>query len=313
MNFPRGPAGCPERRAMESSLSQYRIFFAVARTGNISRAAKELFISQPAISKSISKLEESLGVSLFMRNSRGVQLTAEGQLLFQHVSNAFDALNRGESELRRIRSLHIGQLRIGVSNTLCKYSLLPYLKGFVGRYPHVSILIDSQDTARTISMLEQQKLDIGLIAEPKNRKSLTFLPLMQITDVFVCTPAYLENLRIREGEHADLFETGTILLLDRGNMTRTHIDAYFAEHGIEPKQVLEATTMDLLIEFAKTGLGIACVIREFVQDELKDQSLIEIPLESPIRTRTIGFAFHPSCVTRTTGDFLRFCLPDRPL
>ena len=85
---------------MEQHLTQYRIFYAVARAGNISRAAKELFISQPAISKSISKLEESLGIALFIRNSRGVSLTAEGQVLFQHVEAAFEALERGENELR---------------------------------------------------------------------------------------------------------------------------------------------------------------------------------------------------------------------
>ena len=134
---------------MEQHLTQYRIFYAVARAGNISRAAKELFISQPAISKSISKLEESLGMALFIRNSRGVSLTAEGQVLFQHVEAAFEALERGENELKQIQNLHIGQLKIGVSNTLCKYILLPYLKGFIAQYPHVRILIESQDTART--------------------------------------------------------------------------------------------------------------------------------------------------------------------
>ena len=265
---------------MEQHLSQYRIFYAVAKAGNISRAAKELFISQPAISKSISKLEESLGVTLFTRGSRGVQLTCEGQVLYHHVSSAFDTLNRGENELKRIRNFNIGQLKIGVSNTLCKYLLLPYLKEFVEEYPHVKILIDSEDTASTISMLEMQQLDIGLIAEPKNKRSLSFLPVLEIEDAFVCTRAYLENLKIREGEDVDIFSAGTILLLDRNNMTRTHIDSYFAEQDIEPKQILEATTMDLLIEFAKTGLGIGCVIREFVKDELYDQFIADAKAKS---------------------------------
>lgn len=294
---------------MEQHLSGYRIFYAVARAGNISRAAKELYISQPAISKAVGKLEESLGVTLFMRSSRGVTLTAEGQVLYQHVSNAFDTLSRGENELKRIRDFNIGQIRIGVSNTLCKYILLPYLKGFLEQFPHVRILIDSQDTARTISMLEQQQLDIGLIAEPRARRGLSFLPVMQIEDAFVCTRAYLDNLRIREGESADLFTSGTILLLNRSNMTRVHIDAYFAEQGIEPRQILEATTMDLLIEFAKTGLGIGCVIRDFVKDELSDGTLIEIPLAAPIRKRTIGFAYHPAFATKTMRHFIHFCFP----
>ena len=149
---------------MQENLSLYHIFYTVASTGSISHSSRDLYISQPAISKSISKLEESLGMALFIRNSRGVSLTAEGQVLFQHVEAAFEALERGENELKQIQNLHIGQLKIGVSNTLCKYILLPYLKGFIAQYPHVRILIESQDTARTISMLEQQKLDIGLIA-----------------------------------------------------------------------------------------------------------------------------------------------------
>lgn len=299
---------------MEQHLSQYRIFYAVAKAGNISKAAKELFISQPAISKAISKLEESLGVSLFTRNSRGVSLTAEGQVLYCHVSNAFELLNRGENELKRIKDFNIGQIRLGVSNTLCKYILLPYLKGFVEQYPHVKVVIDSQDTARTISMLEQQQLDIGLIAEPKSRRSLTFLPIMQIADTFVCTKTYLENLKLREGEEADALSSGTVMLLDRSNMTRTHIESYFTENSLEPKQILEANTMDLLIEFAKIGLGIGCVIREFVKEELADKSLIEIPLDAPIRKRTVGFAYNTAYATKTMDYFLKFCTaaPGRP-
>lgn len=296
---------------MEQHLSQYKIFYAVAKAGNISKAAKELFISQPAISKSISKLEENLGTSLFTRNSRGVQLTAEGQVLFSHVSNAFDTLARGENELKRIKDFNIGQIKIGVSNTLCKYILLPYLKGFVECYPHVKVSIDSQDTARTISMLEQQQLDVGLIAEPKIKRSLTFLPVMHIADTFVCTRTYLENLRLREGSDANLFETGTIMLLDRNNMTRAHIDTYFAENHIAPNQILEATAMDLLIEFAKIGLGIGCVIREFVKEELKDGSLIEIPLGAPIRKRTVGFAYNPAYATKTLNHFIQFCKAEK--
>ena len=244
---------------MEQHLSQYKIFYAVAKAGNISKAAKELFISQPAISKSISKLEENLGVSLFTRNSRGVQLTVEGQVLFSHVSNAFDTLGRGENELKRIKNFNIGQIKIGV------------------------------------------------IAEPKTRRSLSFMPVMRIEDTFVCTKSYLDNLKIREGEDVNIFSAGTVLLLDRNNMTRTHIDAYFAEHNIEIKQVLEATTMDLLIEFAKTGLGVGCVIREFVRGELADGSLIEIPLSSPVRSRTVGFAYNPAYATKTMNNFIRFC------
>lgn len=265
---------------MEQHLSQYRIFYEVARCGNISRAAKELYISQPAISKAIGKLEESLGTRLFLRNSRGVQLTPEGNVLFQHVAAAFDSLSRGEKELKRIHDFHIGQLKIGVSNTLCKYVLLPYLKSFVEKYPHVNITIESQSTAHTLEMLEARKIDIGLVAEPRARRGLNFTPVMEIHDGFVCTPAYMENLTLREGPAPDIFKTGNIMLLDRSNMSRKHLDTYLSDRDIEVNQLLEVTDMALLIEFARIGLGIACVILDFVSDDLKNGTLMEVPLDA---------------------------------
>jgi len=297
---------------MEQHLSQYRIFYEVARCGNISRAAKELYISQPAISKAVSKLEESLNTKLFNRNSRGVQLTREGAVLYQHVSTAFDSINRGEKELKRIHDFHIGQLKIGVSNTLCKYVLLPYLKGFVEKYPHVNITIESQATGHTLEMLEARKIDIGLVAEPKTRRGLYFSPVMEISDGFVCTPAYMENLLLREGTDPDIFQTGNIILLDRDNMSRKHVDSYLADRQIEVNHLLEVTDMTLLIEFARIGLGISCVIKDFVAEDLKNGTLIEIPLEVPIPKRIIGFAYQPQDMHDTLKEFMDFCRKYRP-
>ena len=291
---------------MEQNLSQYKIFYEVAKAGNISKAAKELYISQPAISKAISKLEDSLGLSLFTRSSRGVQLTAEGEILFEHTREAFDALERGESELKRIQEFDIGHLRIGVSNTLCKYILLPYLKTFIDQYPHMKVTIESQSTAQTLTRLEQQKIDLGLVAEPSVRRDLAFIPVMDIQDIFVTTPSYLENLYLREGQDTNMFETGNIMLLDTSNMTRHHVDEYMSDNNIIPRQVLEVTTMDLLIEFAKIGLGIGCVIKELIQKELDNGILVEIPLEIPIHRRTIGFSYHPANQALALRTFLEF-------
>ena len=294
------------RPLMEQNLAQYKIFYEVAKAGNISKAAKELYISQPAISKAISKLEDSLKVCLFTRSSRGVHLTPEGELLFSHTQAAFQALDQGEQELRRIREFNIGHLRIGVSNTLCKYILLPYLKNFIEQYPHIKITIEGQATAKTISMLDQSSLDLGLVAEPSLRSGLSFIPVMDIQDIFVTTRHYLENLYLRVGQDADLFACGNIMLLDQSNMTRHHVDEYLKACQIQPKQILEVTTMDLLIEFAKIGLGIACVIKELVQKELDSGRLIEIPLDVPIHKRTIGFAFHPNNPSTALKTFLEF-------
>ncbi|POP30586.1 LysR family transcriptional regulator, partial [Lactonifactor longoviformis] len=142
---------------MDQNLSLYKVFYTVANSRNISKAASELFISQPAISKSIRKLEQSLGVTLFSRNSRGVQLTEEGEILYEYVERAFDSLQLGEAQLKKVNELGIGHLHIGVSTTLCKYMLLPYLKAFIKAHPHVKITIDCQSTNHTLQLLKENK------------------------------------------------------------------------------------------------------------------------------------------------------------
>ncbi|MGL5437965.1 MAG: LysR family transcriptional regulator [Lachnospiraceae bacterium] len=292
---------------MEQNLSQYRIFYEVAKTGNISKAAKELYISQPAISKSISKLEDSLETVLFNRNSRGVQLTSEGRILFEHTCTAFEALNQGESELKRIKHFHMGHIRIGVSNTLCRFIMVDYLKGFIEKYPHIKISIESQSTTHTLTMLDQQKINIGLVAQPRVNKNLTFIPVMDIEDIFVAAPSYLENLYLREGNQTDVFQTGNIMLLDRDNITRHYIDDYMNINHIQANNLLEVTTMDLLIEFARIGLGIGCVIKEFVKEDLEMGRLIQLKLDTPIHKRTIGFVHQSGESSIALNTFIEFC------
>lgn len=277
---------------METNLSLYRIFYAVANCGSISAAARQLYISQPAISKSISSLETELQTTLFERNSRGVSLTEEGQLLFKHVADAFRSLEAGEAELIRFRDMGIGHLTIGVSTTLCRYRLLPYLKSFIEKYPHISINISCQSTNQTLEMLSDGSIDIGLIAKPEDSCHITFASQGMIEDVFVCTPAYLNNLQMRSDVAGlELLNTGTLMLLDKENASRQFIDYFLEENHIHASNLIEITTMDLLIEFARTGLGIACVIKDFVADDLACGSLVEIPLHQTIHPREIGFAW----------------------
>lgn len=276
---------------MDQNLSLYKIFYVTAETGNISRAAKELFISQPAISKSIHRLEESLGVTLFHRSSRGVQLTEEGNILYAHVKEAFGALAAGEEELQKITEFGMGHLRFGVSTTLCKFVLLPYLRTFIDHYPHVRITIACQSTNRTLELLKKGEIDIGLVAGPEGSKGISFHSLGEIEDIFVANKNYLQNLELREaGETKSIFETATFMLLDKENMTRQYIDDYFIENHISVNNMLDITSMDLLIEFARIGLGVACVIKEFVIEDLRNGSLCQIPVDIPIHKREIGFA-----------------------
>ena len=292
---------------MNQNLSSYRIFYTVANAGNISKAAKELYISQPAISKSIQKLEESLGCKLFSRSSRGVVLTEEGNLLYGHVRDAFETLTLGEDKLKRSIELGVGHLRIGVSTTLCKYMLLPYLKEFIKRNPHISISINCQSTNETLKLLGDNKIDIGLIGKPDNPKTIQFYYLDNIKDIFVATGDYLSHLSQRGIKEEEILQNSTLMLLDKNNMTRQYIDDYLQENQITVADSIDISNMDLLIDFAKIGVGVACVIKSFVKKELEDGTLTEIPLGIPIHEREVGFAYKsnlkPSKSLQTFIDF----------
>lgn len=286
----------------ESNLNRYRLFCAVAECESISRAAEMNYISQPAISKAITKMEESLGTQLFVRNHRGVTLTDEGKIMYEKLKSAFDIIKTGEDAIRRINELGIGRLRLGASSILCKHMLLPYLKGFIEQNPHIKITVECQSSSRIMKLLNDDRIDIGLMIKPENQTDFGFYSLGEIEDVFIATKSYVDNLHIRE--NTSIFEKANIMLLDGANYSRMHVDRYFKENNIVPEHILEVSGMDMLIEFAKTGIGVGCAIKRFVQCELDEGKLIEIPLSVPINKREVGFVYAKN--TKPTSAVERF-------
>ena len=284
-----------EEVKMESNLNLYYIFYTVAECKNISAAAKELYISQPAISKAISKLESNLSTTLFIRNSRGVSLTQEGEYLYNQVKHAFVCIRNGEERIKKMNELGVGHITIGVSTTLCKFVLLPYLNEYIKKNPHIKIKICCQTSSETITALENGSIDIGFIGLPEKIKGFVSSPLMEIHDTFVTTTNYIEHLKIREGVTEDnLFDHAVFMMLNSENISRKYVEHYLSSHSIELTDIMEVGNMDLLIEFAKIDLGIACVIREFVQTELDTKELIEILPGNVIPKRDVGFLYRHS-------------------
>lgn len=278
---------------MDNNLNLYHIFYTVANNKNISGAAKELYISQPAISKAIAKLEANLNTRLFMRSSRGVTLTSEGSILYEQVKNAFSAIQTGEDQLRKFATLGVSHLSIGVSITLCKYVLLPYLKEFIRQNPHITISITCHPSMETITDIEKGVTEIGLVGMPAvQNQLLCFEPIREIQDTFIATGNYLKNLRIREGnDKASLLSNANFMMLNKENVSRMFVDQYLAAHQIQITNILEINTMDLLIELAKIDLGIACVIRDFVKDDIENGTFKELTFKRTIPKRKIGFTY----------------------
>lgn len=269
------------------NLAKYKIFLSAAENKSISKAAAQLYISQPAVSITIKKLEENLHTTLFIRRSKGVELTEKGRVLYDSVKKALTMLWDAEKNLRS--PFHTGYLRIASSNVLCKHFLMPYLKRFSGLYPDTDLTITCTSSVEAYAMLSACRIDLALVVRPEDPGISVYHPLGAIEYIFVCTAAYRERWACADDE---IFGYANIMLLDKDNISRQHINVYYAKNGIIPWHILEVNEMDLLIEFAKMGIGVSCVVKQFVEHELESGTLVEIELSEPVPPREIGFLYN---------------------
>ncbi|MGO4271510.1 LysR family transcriptional regulator, partial [Paenibacillus sp. TAF58] len=141
----------------------YKVFYLTAKSGSLSKAAKELFITQPSVSHSIKLLEDTLGLQLFARTSKGVELTKEGAVLYSYIEQAYNFISLAEEKLSELRNFSSGEIKIGGSDSLCKHYLLPFLESFHVQYPHVQINLVHGTTPEIVKHLKEGKIDIGIV------------------------------------------------------------------------------------------------------------------------------------------------------
>ncbi|MGI6668805.1 MAG: LysR family transcriptional regulator [Acetivibrionales bacterium] len=272
---------------MISRLDLYRIFCEVAKNNSFSKAAKKLYITQPAVSQAIMNLEKELDVRLFTRTFKGVTLTNEGQLLFEHVNTAINLIGAGEKKLLESRNLMFGEMRVGVGDTISKYYLLPYLEEFRSQFPNINLKIMNRTTLELCSMLKSGEADIAVCNLPVKDSALETIKCIDIHDIFVCGEKY-KSLSHSPKSLAEIAEMPMILLERKAN-SRLYIERYFLSRGIKVDPEIELGSHDLLLEFARFNFGIACVTEEFSTDYLRNGLLYKINLLDEIPARAIGF------------------------
>jgi len=273
---------------MNVNSELYKVFFFVAKNNSVSRAAEQLYISQPAVSRSIKQLEDKLACLLFFRTSRGVSLTKEGEMLFTYVEMAFNFLFMGEKKISQIRNLSEGELSIGVGDSICKHYLMPYLKRFNTENPGINIHITNQKSFEIVRRLKEGKIDLGLVNLPLDDDQLRITKLMDIHDCFVVGEKF-KNLCSEKISLSSLIKH-SIMLVEKGSNSRKYIDEFFQNNKILIEPAFELGNFELLAQFAIINLGIACVIKEFFLKELETAELFEVSLKQEIPARSIGVA-----------------------
>lgn len=264
----------------------YKVFYWASKTGSLTQAAKALYLTQPSVSHAIKQLEDSFGITLFYRNSKGVELTQEGAILYSYIEQSQILISLAEEKMAALRNLDSGELRIGGSDSLFKHYLLPYLEDFHKKYPRIRLHLNHGTTPEVIAFLKEGKIDLGVVRMPIDDPQLEVRESIQLRDCFVAGERYaeLKNMVLS----LDKLLKHPVILFSRNSRARMAITELFQSYGYKLKPEIEVGSVDLLIEFARRGLGISYVTREFVSKELEEGSLFEIQLDVPLPPSHVG-------------------------
>ncbi|MDB2017937.1 LysR family transcriptional regulator [[Clostridium] symbiosum] len=244
---------------MDINYELYKVFYHVASTLSFSEASKQLFISQSAVSQSIKVLEKKLNQTLFIRSTKRVQLTPEGEILLKHIEPAMNLIKKGENQLLEANTLNGGQLRIGASDTICRYFLVPFLNEFHKMYPNIHIKVTNRTSIECARLLDNGQVDFIITNYPNSGLSNTqnIQVIHDFSDVFVANETYfpLKDRMITLKE----LQSYPLLMLDRKSTTSEFLHSMFQKHQLDLVPEIELSSNDLLIDLAKIGLGIAFV------------------------------------------------------
>ena len=270
---------------MAVKLELYRVFKEVAETGNISLAAKNLYISQSAVSQSIKQLETALQARLFSRSPRGVTLTGEGQMLYEYVRSALSLLSTGEDKLSQAQQLLLGTLTIGASDTVTSLFLTPYLEACHRKHPGIRLKIVSGRSAKVLSLLKSGVVDIAFASSPADKTNLLDFPCFETHSVFVAGSNYPCDF-----DHVYTLQeiaAFPLILLERKASSRVFLEQYFLKRGVTLTPEIELSSRSLLVDMAAIGLGVAGVTEEFVKRDLEHGSIRVLKTDFEIPSRTV--------------------------
>ena len=271
------------------NLDLYRVFYTVAKCGSLTRAAEELYISQPAVSQSVKQLESQLGVSLFNRTHRGMELSAQGgKLIFDEVERALGLLGEAENRIAQTKMSATGTIRIGASDTIFEYFLADKIVDFHERFPAVKIELMADFTPDTIEKLKADRCDIAFVNLPitVDPELELYGNCMRLNDIFIAGEKYKE---LADGQISLVnLKKYPLILMDKNTVSRHAIDNFFHTVGIELPPSIEVGSWDLMKRLVMRGMGIGVIPREYATHRLGTGELFEINTDLVLPVRSVG-------------------------
>ena len=261
---------------MSLNLHHLRIFASVAEQGGFSRAATVLRLSQPAVSKSVRELEREIGSPLFERGGRAPRLTESGTLLFARARELFAVERSAEEELRALRGLESGVLRIGASTTVITYLLPPYLARFRAAHPHIVLQVASANTRNIARALIERRIDVALVEGPVADARIEVIPWRDDELVVISSPSH--PLASRKKVVLSDLAAESFIVRERGSGTRTVAESALALHGVRLTVAMQLASTEAIKQAVAAGLGLAIVSRSAIDDQVALGRVAIVPL-----------------------------------
>lgn len=261
----------------------YRIFYYVAKYGNVTQAARVLLNNQPNLTRAVKTLESELGCPLFIRSNRGMKLTPEGERLLRHIRIAIENIEAGEAEIIESRNLERGSVFVAASEVALHCVLLPVLKKYRSLYPGIKLKISNHSTPQAIDAIKNGFADIAVVTTPTLPSAmLEEITVRKFREVAVCSSAFSELW----GRKVSFEELLSYPLISLGTQTKSYelYSDFFAGEGLRYQPETEAATADQIVPMVKADLGIGFVPEEFLEG-IEGVSVIET--ESPLPEREI--------------------------
>lgn len=272
------------------NLELYKVFYTVAKCGSLTKASQELFISQPAVSQAIKQLENQLGISLFNRTHKGMELSATGgKLIFSQVEEALNLLEDAESKLSELKTTATGTIRIGATDSIFSHVLAEKLAQYNEKYPAVKLELISSTSPYTLNQLKDGKCDIAFINLPMDDNEVRFYgTVTHLSDVFVAGSKYA-SLKFQE-IHLKKLQELPLLMIEENTVARKAIDAYAEVVGVRFDPDVEVANWDFMKKLVIKGMGIGCIPREYCKQEFESGELFELSTVPALPVRGIGIA-----------------------
>jgi len=258
------------------NLHHLRLFAAVVEQGGFTNAARALRLSQPAISKSLNELERQLHVSLIERGARGVKLTEAGRSLYDRARELFGVERVAERELRELRGLKRGTLRVAASTTIATYMLPPVLGRFRMRHPSVRIRVTSANTRSVLRRLLESRTDVALVEGPISDDAVDVIPWREDELVVIAHPEH--PLAVQSEVGVDHLKRETVLVREPGSGTREVAERALARHGVRLTRTMRLGGTEAIKQGVAAGLGVAIVSRAAAADQITLGRIVVVPV-----------------------------------